>query len=136
MEEAPEQENSGVESEEPFEEHEYMMNGIKVKFPFKAYPSQVVLMSKIIKSIQERKHALLESPTGTGKSLALLCAALAWQEHEKRRILRAEQANEDEWLEETTYTNCKGNNTLSKYILNREYRNRVCFFYYYRKRVL
>jgi hypothetical protein len=68
------------------EEQEYVMGGISVRFPFKAYPSQVVLMSKIIKSLQEKKHALLESPTGTGKSLALLCASLSWQESERQRI--------------------------------------------------
>ena len=69
--------------------HEYSMNGVKVSFPAKAYPSQVAMMSKIITSLQRSQNALLESPTGSGKTLALLCAALAWQEQEQRKI--------DEW---------------------------------------
>ena len=59
--------------------HEYTMSGCKIKFPVKAYPSQVAMMSKIVTSIQKSQNSLLESPTGSGKSLALLCAALAWQ---------------------------------------------------------
>jgi len=65
--------------------HEYSMCGVKVKFPAKAYPSQVAMMSKIVTSIQRSQNSLLESPTGSGKSLALLCAALAWQEVEQNK---------------------------------------------------
>jgi len=65
--------------------HEYSMCGVKVKFPAKAYPSQVAMMSKIVTSLQRSQNSLLESPTGSGKSLALLCAALAWQEAEQKK---------------------------------------------------
>lgn len=60
-----------------------MISGVKVKFPSKPYPSQISMMDKIIKGLQRKQNCLLESPTGSGKSLALLCSALAWQFHEK-----------------------------------------------------
>ncbi|XP_065682986.1 Fanconi anemia group J protein homolog isoform X2 [Hydra vulgaris] len=63
--------------------YQYCISGVNVKFPVKAYPTQISLMSKILQSIQKRQCCLLESPTGSGKSLALLCATLAWLYEEK-----------------------------------------------------
>ncbi|KAF9921512.1 Fanconi anemia group J protein [Linnemannia zychae] len=39
----------------------------------------------IVEALQNEENALLESPTGSGKSLALLCGALAWLEAAKAR---------------------------------------------------
>ncbi|XP_070591400.1 Fanconi anemia group J protein isoform X2 [Erythrolamprus reginae] len=64
---------------------EYTIGGVKILFPCKAYPSQLAMMNAIVKGLSSKQHCLLESPTGSGKSLALLCSALAWQQslHEK-----------------------------------------------------
>ena len=79
--------------------HEYMISGIRVYFPVKAYPSQIAMMSKIINALQRGQNSLLESPTGSGKSLALLCAALAWQRKERERVDEYNKAVENGTIE-------------------------------------
>jgi fanconi anemia group J protein len=62
----------------------YHVGGLPVEFPYAPYGTQLVFMGRVIATLdrarrQGQSHALLESPTGTGKSLSLLCSALAWQ---------------------------------------------------------
>ncbi|KAM4886699.1 Fanconi anemia group J protein [Sylvia borin] len=64
----------------PSDRAEYTIGGVKILFPCKAYPSQLAMMNAIVKGLNTRQHCLLESPTGSGKSLALLCSALSWQQ--------------------------------------------------------
>ena len=53
--------------------------GIKVEFPYEEpYGSQKALMARVIQALKQEKNALLESPTGSGKSLAILCSTLSW----------------------------------------------------------
>ncbi|KAH8555341.1 helicase C-terminal domain-containing protein [Umbelopsis sp. PMI_123] len=59
---------------------EYNLRGITVHFPHEAYNVQKTFMESVIQALHERSNALLESPTGTGKTLTLLCAALAWRQ--------------------------------------------------------
>ena len=77
----------------------YTMNGVPVQFPHKAYPSQMAMMAKIIQSLKNAQNCLLESPTGSGKSLALLCGALAWQKNEIQRVIEYNQAVENGIIE-------------------------------------
>ena len=62
----------------------FKAEGLEVYFPFKPYQCQVDFMTKVIKALNNGENALLESPTGTGKTLSLLCA-LAWLRESERK---------------------------------------------------
>ncbi|KAA6367389.1 MAG: hypothetical protein EZS28_037084, partial [Streblomastix strix] len=61
------------------------IQGYEVRFPCKPYSSQKLIMDRLLKSLQTQTNGLLESPTGTGKTLALLCGACAFQEFHKKK---------------------------------------------------
>ena len=56
------------------------IRGYDVRFPHKPYPVQMAMMDKTIQALKNSQNVLLELPTGSGKSLSLLCAAAAWHE--------------------------------------------------------
>ena len=61
------------------------IKGIEVYFPYDVYPNQIAYMEKVIELLNNNlirtnytNIGALESPTGTGKTLCLLCSTLAW----------------------------------------------------------
>ena len=62
---------------------DYTIVGHTVRFPHQAYGVQLSFMAKMLQTLTAQNNALLEAPTGSGKTLSLLCAALAWQENLK-----------------------------------------------------
>ncbi|KRX03204.1 P-loop containing nucleoside triphosphate hydrolase [Pseudocohnilembus persalinus] len=60
------------------------IEGIEVIFPYEPYDVQINYMASVIRSLNKKSNALLQSPTGTGKTLCLLCATMAWL-HNKRK---------------------------------------------------
>lgn len=61
---------------------------VEVDFPYEAYPCQLDYMASVIRALDDGSNALLESPTGTGKTLCLLCATLAWRRGQVSRLER------------------------------------------------
>ncbi|EQB61662.1 regulator of telomere elongation helicase 1 [Vairimorpha apis BRL 01] len=57
---------------------------VTIDMPFEPYKSQIDTMEQIITCLSEGSTGMIESPTGTGKSLSILCSVLAYREHLKR----------------------------------------------------
>jgi Rad3-related DNA helicase len=51
-------------------------------------------MTKVISALNKNDNALLESPTGTGKTLSLLCATLAWVKHQREQGLDTKESKQ------------------------------------------
>ncbi|KAM7480447.1 hypothetical protein LguiA_028660 [Lonicera macranthoides] len=47
-------------------------------FPFKPYPIQIDFMNSLCHSLNKGGISMLESPTGTGKTLSIICSSLQW----------------------------------------------------------
>jgi len=60
--------------------------------PYTPYPIQLELMRALYSCIEDGKIGIFESPTGTGKSLSLLCGSLSWLRDHKRASF-SEQIN-------------------------------------------
>lgn len=65
-------------------------------FPFEPYDIQKRLMKVSYDSFEESKFALLESPTGTGKSLTLICSSLSWlRDHQNKTKTQLETQRDE-----------------------------------------
>lgn len=60
-------------------------------FPYTAYPIQLEFMQHLYRTLEEGGIGLFESPTGTGKTLSLICSALQWLEDKRSQQQQATQ---------------------------------------------
>ncbi|KAB8293493.1 hypothetical protein EYC80_007800 [Monilinia laxa] len=74
--------------------------------PYTPYPIQETFMQTVYDVLEQGKIGILESPTGTGKSLSLICGSLTWLRDFKRREFEGilnegvENSGEPEWVVE------------------------------------
>ncbi|XP_024859455.1 ATP-dependent DNA helicase DDX11 isoform X2 [Kryptolebias marmoratus] len=68
--------------------HLRSMENAKAQFPFpyQPYDIQERFMQALYNALDQGKVGIFESPTGTGKSLSLICGALSWlTDHEEKK---------------------------------------------------
>ena len=59
----------------------------EIYFPWVPYPCQKTYIGEVLNALNSGQNALLESPTGTGKTLCLLTASLAWLHKERKNFV-------------------------------------------------
>lgn len=85
------------ENAESFFAHNGILAAHKPDFQYRA--QQVEMLSCIKQAFEEKKHALIEAGTGTGKSFAYLVPALLWSlEHDERVVIATGTINLQEQL--------------------------------------
>ncbi|CAO3623809.1 unnamed protein product [Mucor fragilis] len=73
-------------------------------FPFEPYSIQKEFMAELYQVLSDGKIGIFESPTGTGKSLSLICGSLKWLKDCDERGLEAPasavqpKANQPDWI--------------------------------------
>ncbi|XP_068651772.1 uncharacterized protein [Aristolochia californica] len=72
-------------------------------FPYEPYQIQLDFMSALYDALNRGGIAMLESPTGTGKTLSIICSALQWAVDQKQKPKNAPTAqsvsdDEPDWM--------------------------------------
>ena len=76
----------------------------KFEFPFPPYDIQYQFMTALFNALNNGQLGIFESPTGTGKSLSLICGALTWfVEYNKQRKSALEKLVKDDKTNEVIF---------------------------------
>ncbi|XP_050774186.1 ATP-dependent DNA helicase DDX11 isoform X2 [Gopherus flavomarginatus] len=92
---------------------------VNFPFPYTPYSIQEDFMANLYDVLEAGKVGIFESPTGTGKSLSLICGALSWlrdfeekKKQEEARLLADEHSGQDKQQQPTSCSaeasNCQG----------------------------
>lgn len=68
------------------------------KFPFTPWPIQDEFMKEMYKCLEQGNIGIFSSPTGTGKSLSLICSSLTWLRNYKEEVDLESLKNEPAWV--------------------------------------
>uniref|UniRef100_A0A8C5M8L4 ATP-dependent DNA helicase DDX11 n=1 Tax=Leptobrachium leishanense TaxID=445787 RepID=A0A8C5M8L4_9ANUR len=107
------------------------VEAVPFPFPYQPYPIQEQFMRELYRVLEAGKVGIFESPTGTGKSLSLICGSLSWlRDFEERKlqqeteVFRHVDVELEEKLGDGPTTNIMSTNTepdwIKQYVQNKE----------------
>lgn len=76
----------------------------KFGHPFEPYDIQLQFMNALYDALENNKIGIFESPTGTGKTLSMICGSMTWLRDHKRKVFeqavddKSSDSNEPEWV--------------------------------------
>ena len=80
----------------------FFVEGLRIEWPFpQVMTPQRQMAMHILRGLRNRKHVVLESPTGTGKSAAILCSVLAFQQQQQQKKWKLQRATQEDTSETT-----------------------------------
>ena len=84
--------------------------------PYQPYEIQLDFMTKLYRCIEDKNIGIFESPTGTGKSLSLICGALTWlRDHERQSLdVAVNDAETTDWLAQAEIAAHRRKNVLER----------------------
>ncbi|XP_067246043.1 ATP-dependent DNA helicase DDX11 isoform X2 [Chanodichthys erythropterus] len=99
-------------------------------FPFQPYPIQESFMEALYTALDQGKIGIFESPTGTGKSLSLICGALTWlRDYEEKKKQEAakllDQPEECDAVKENTNGHLSEPDWVSEFVQKKAERDMV-----------
>ncbi|RCK55391.1 ATP-dependent DNA helicase CHL1 [Candida viswanathii] len=107
--------------------------GKKYGHPYEPYDIQIQLMDAIYETIENGyKIGLFESPTGTGKTLSIICASMTWLRNYKKNntfqesVVEEEEESDDEpeWVKQA-YQSSIVNRSKSKLVEYEHYLDKI-----------
>ncbi|KAI5172108.1 regulator of telomere elongation helicase 1 [Nematocida sp. LUAm3] len=66
--------------------HISKINEYDIEIPYEPYGAQMECMENMLKCFGNKESGMVESPTGTGKTLSILCATIAWMKKNKEIV--------------------------------------------------
>ena len=99
----------------------FTVDGYDIWLPFeKPYHCQREYVEKVIEALKTGSNAMLESPTGTGKTLSFLCASVAFikASREKNAVKSKDQVSEQTMPTPHTIIYCTRTHSQIKQVVN------------------
>ncbi|KAJ1984146.1 ATP-dependent DNA helicase chl1 [Dimargaris cristalligena] len=99
---SPEQPNEATRQAEPEPTLPVPLHSDSFGFPYQPYTIQEDFMKNLYNALEQRQVGIFESPTGTGKTLSIICGSLKWLNDHSQRLDIAKETLQSQLIQQNT----------------------------------